>query len=77
VGVEHELHAGVVHDDLVVAELRVLLRDPAAAVEEEPVRELHDVRLSQSSAIPVAERTRTAAAATSGPMPSPGIKVAV
>ena len=41
----HELHAAVVDDDLAVADPRMIARHAPRALEEEPVRELQDVRL--------------------------------
>ena len=43
--VHDEFHARRVHDDVVGLDVRVLLCDRPEAVEEEAVRELHDVRL--------------------------------
>ena len=44
-GVEDELHAAVVHDDVVVLDVGEVRGDLRAAVEEQAVRELHDVGL--------------------------------
>ena len=43
----------------------------------EPRVEAPAFSVSQSKSMPVAESTRTAAATTSGPMPSPGMRVAL
>ncbi len=43
--VHHQLHRQRVHDDVVRLEVRVVARDVVEALEEEPVGELHDVRL--------------------------------
>ena len=41
--VEHQLHAGVVHDQFFVLDVRIIGRYPARAGEKQPVGELHDV----------------------------------
>ena len=40
-----ELHREVVHDAVVEADVRVVLGHPSRRLQEQPVRELHDVRL--------------------------------
>ena len=45
VRVHHQLHAGRVDDALVVGDVDVLARHGPHALEEQPVAELHDVRL--------------------------------
>jgi hypothetical protein len=41
----HELHRAVVDDELLVLDARMVARHTARALEEEPVRQLHDVGL--------------------------------